>query len=154
MKAPIESLDWIHRLYVAEEHLDVLVLLASGKLFYSLLLMQVFLGTIVPFTLLGLMQIFTNGPTTQVRRDLYYLCSILILLGVLAMRWNVVIGGQLFSKSLRGFTTYKLELIGQEGLGMSLVLLVMPFIILAIFMKLFLPREMMQKDKPIVSAAP
>ena len=29
MDAAIESLDWIHRFYVAEEYLDVLVLLAS-----------------------------------------------------------------------------------------------------------------------------
>jgi len=25
------------------------------------------------------------------------------------MRWNVVIGGQLFSKSFLGYTTYKME---------------------------------------------
>src|ERR1043166_1114108 len=40
--AAIESLDWIHRLYEAEESVDVLVLLASGKLYYSFLLAQVF----------------------------------------------------------------------------------------------------------------
>lgn len=151
--AAIESLDWIHRLYVAEEHLDVLVLLASGKLFYSLLLVQVFLGTIVPFALLGTMQLFKNGPTMQVRRDIYFLCSQLVLLGVLAMRWNVVIGGQLFSKSLRGFTTYKLELIGQEGLGMSVVLLVMPFVILAVLMFLFLPKKLPEQG-PVVTLSP
>ena len=77
------------------------------------------------------------------RRDIFFLCSQLILLGVLAMRWNVVIGGQLFSKSLRGFTTYKLELIGQEGLFTSLVLLVLPFIILGVLMFFFLPANHM-----------
>jgi Ni/Fe-hydrogenase subunit HybB-like protein len=145
--AAIESLDWIHRLYLAEESLDVLVLLASGKLFYSLLLVQVFFGTIVPLVVLGSFQIFKNGPTTQIRRDAYFLVSQLVLLGVLAMRWNVVIGGQLFSKSLRGFTTYKLELIGQEGLFMSVVLLVTPFVILAIMVKLFLPKGPSDHDK-------
>jgi hypothetical protein len=144
---------WNHRLYVAEEHIDVLVLLASGKLFYSLLLIQVFLGTVVPFALLGMMQIFKNGPTTQVRRDIYFLCSQLILLGVLAMRWNVVIGGQLFSKSLRGFTTYKLELIGQEGLFMSAVLLVLPFVILAIMVALFLPKVVPELGKGAAMSA-
>ena len=32
------------------------------------------------------------------------------------MRWNVVIGGQLFSKSFLGYTTYKLEFATREGL--------------------------------------
>jgi hypothetical protein len=38
-----------------------------------------------------------------------------ILSGVLAMRWNVVIGGQMFSKSLRGLMSYKMEFSGLEG---------------------------------------
>ena len=32
------------------------------------------------------------------------------------MRWNVVIGGQLFSKSFLGYTTYKMTLVTKEGL--------------------------------------
>jgi predicted membrane protein len=67
------------------------------------------------------------------------------------MRWNVVIGGQLFSKSLRGFTTYKLELIGQEGLFMSLVLLVLPFIILWIMVKLFMPENLTEHGKNLAA---
>ena len=45
-----------------------------------------------------------------------------VLVGVLAMRWNVVIGGQLFSKSLRGVMGYKLEFAGVEGWFMGLIL--------------------------------
>jgi len=30
------------------------------------------------------------------------------------MRWNVVIGGQLFSKSFLGYTTYKMSLVTRE----------------------------------------
>lgn len=65
----------------------------------------------------------------------------LILIGVFAMRWNVIIGGQLFSKSLRGFTTYKLELLGQESLLMSAFLMILPFVLLAIMTHLFIPRN-------------
>jgi predicted membrane protein len=70
---------------------------------------------------------------------MYFVSSTLILFGVLAMRWNVVIGGQLFSKSLRGFTTYKMELAGQEGWVMGLALILLPFLILGILLKYFLP---------------
>ena len=55
------------------------------------------------------------------------------------MRWNVVIGGQLFSKSLRGFTTYKTELAGQEGWFLSIALILLPFFILGIMLRYFLP---------------
>jgi predicted membrane protein len=62
------------------------------------------------------------------------------------MRWNVVIGGQLFSKSLRGFTTYKLGLIGSEGLLMAVALLILPFVILGVLVYLFQPwREQSQE---------
>jgi predicted membrane protein len=44
------------------------------------------------------------------------------------MRWNVVIGGQLFSKSLRGFTNYDLPFFGKEGMLVSLILFSLPFI--------------------------
>ena len=67
----------------------------------------------------------------------------LVLVGIFAMRWNVVIGGQLFSKSLRGFTTYKLELVGQEGLLTSIILLLLPFAIVSVLIHLFLPRSEM-----------
>ena len=46
----------------------------------------------------------------------------LVLMGIFFMRWNVVIGGQLFSKSFLGFTSFKLGLIGAEGFLMALFL--------------------------------
>jgi Ni/Fe-hydrogenase subunit HybB-like protein len=152
--AAIESLDWIHRLYEAEESIDVLVLLASGKLYYSLGLAQVTLGTIVPLAILGWMQVVSNRPTERVRTALYFLCSLLIMNGVLAMRWNVVIGGQLFSKSLRGFTTYKLEVAGHEGLFMAIVLLIAPFFILWGLAKIFMPGTPGEENKPLAAAKP
>jgi predicted membrane protein len=73
---------------------------------------------------------------------MYFASATLILLGVMAMRWNVVIGGQLFSKSLRGFMSYKMEFAGLEGWLMSGLLLALPFIILTVFIKLFLSERL------------
>lgn len=137
--AAIEALDWLHRLYAADESIHVLKTLAKGKLFYTLLVFQACLGTLVPLVLLGSMQFLRQKVSDVVRRRIYVVSSLLILIGVLAMRWNVVIGGQLFSKSLRGFTTYKLELAGQEGWLLSLVLLILPCVLLAAFVRYFLP---------------
>jgi predicted membrane protein len=89
--------------------------------------------------LLGTIQLFQKRLAVLSRKRIYFVSSLLILLGVAAMRWNVVIGGQLFSKSLRGFTTYKMEIAGHEGWVMALMLVALPFIILTVFIKLFLP---------------
>ena len=141
LDAAIEGLDWIHRLYEAEEGIATLKLLASDKLFYTLLIGQAFLGTFLPLVLLAQTQLFRNGIAVQIRRVIYFSSSLLILLGVLAMRWNVVIGGQLFSKSLRGFTSYKMEVAGHEGLIAALALLILPFITWSFLVKFFLPAK-------------
>jgi Ni/Fe-hydrogenase subunit HybB-like protein len=149
LDAALECLDWVHRLYSADESIHILKSLAAGKLFYTLLVVQACLGTFVPFVLLGGIQLIRKRLTPLVRRRIYFASGLLILLGVAAMRWNVVIGGQLFSKSLRGFTTYKLELAGHEGWGMAVLLLGLPFVILFVLIKLFL-----QPEQPAAVAQP
>jgi len=49
---------------------------------------------------------------------------------------HVVIGGQLFSKSFRGLMTYKMEMMGIEGLATALVVLALPFAVLVLLLKL------------------
>jgi predicted membrane protein len=109
-----------------------------------LLIGQVCLGTLLPLFLLGTTQLFRDLIAMRVRRRVYFLSAFLIVTGVLAMRWNVVIGGQLFSKSLRGFTSFKMELAGQEGWLMSLAVLILPFIILTVLVHFFLQPEQSQ----------
>jgi predicted membrane protein len=55
------------------------------------------------------------------------------------MRWNVVIGGQLFSKSLLGYTTYKMALVTKEGFLAAVALALLPFLILWILVKVLPP---------------
>ncbi len=140
--ATIEGLDWLHRLYSAEEGIDVLRYVATSKLFYTLLIGQACIGTLVPFLLLGSMQLFRKKVADLNRRRIYFSSAVLLLVGVLAMRWNVVIGGQLFSKSLRGFMSYKMEFTGSEGWFLSIVLIALPFTILTVLVKYFLARDL------------
>ena len=51
--AAVEGLDWIHRIYSAEEGFQLLRQLATEKLFYTLNVGQALLGTAVPLLLLG-----------------------------------------------------------------------------------------------------
>ncbi|MDZ7336832.1 MAG: hypothetical protein ONB32_16905, partial [candidate division KSB1 bacterium] len=73
------------------------------------------------------------------RRAIYFITAILVQIGIFSIRWNVVIGGQLFSKSFRGLTVYKVELFGIEGLLMAIGLLILPFVILWILVKILPP---------------
>lgn len=141
MDAAIEGLDWIHRIYSAEEGFDVMQYMARVKLFYTLSIGQVAFGTLVPLLLLGSLQLFRKYIPGSPRRRMYFSSALLIVIGVLAMRWNVVIGGQLFSKSLRGVMSYKMEFAGLEGWYMGALLLCLPFILLTIMIKLFLSEK-------------
>ncbi len=152
--ASIEGLDWIHRIFAAEESFQVLYQMATEKLFYTLRIGQGALGTLVPLVLLGLLQLFRRRVGELNRRRMYAASSVLILLGVLAMRWNVVIGGQLFSKSLRGFMSYKMDFAGLEGWLMGAVLLILPFVVLVVLLNLFLSPSLPTDGMPAAQNSP
>ncbi len=132
----LEGLDVIQRTYTAEESFDIIYALVHGHLFETHIIFQLILGTLVPIALLGWIQL--KQVPANVRVSIYALCGMLTLVGIFFMRWNVVIGGQLFSKSLRGFTTYKIGLVGWEGGLMALGQAILPILILAFLIK-FLP---------------
>lgn len=142
MDAAIEALDWVHRVYSAEEGFKIMQYMAQEKLFYTLNLGQALLGTAVPLVMLGILQLAKRHVSEAGRRRMYFTSAMLIMLGVLAMRWNVVIGGQMFSKSLRGLMSYKMEFSGLEGWFMGGVLLCLPFLILIVFINLFLSERL------------
>lgn len=133
----LEMLETIQKTYEAQEHFDILTLLVEGKLYFSMIFVQIFMGSIIPISFLGLIQIFR--PQEKVRKFIYTVCAMFSLIGILAMRWNVVIGGQFFSKSLLGFTTYKLELAGLEGLISAMFMFILPFMILSVLLYLLPP---------------
>ncbi|MFQ5830637.1 MAG: NrfD/PsrC family molybdoenzyme membrane anchor subunit, partial [Candidatus Methylomirabilia bacterium] len=133
----LEALDFIHRLYESKESIEILAALISDKLFVSLFVIQILLGMFIPLGLLAAVKSFWF--TEELRKLLYFVSAILIQLGIFATRWNVVIGGQLFSKSFRGLTTYKMEVMGIEGLVVALGLLVLPLIILVVLLKVLPP---------------
>jgi Ni/Fe-hydrogenase subunit HybB-like protein len=139
----LEALDYIHRLYQSEESIGILGELVSARLFTSLVVVQVLLGMLLPLLILVLVRSVRFGE--EMRKLLYFTSSLLILLGIFSMRWNVVIGGQLYSKSFRGLMAYKMELTGIESLLTALVLLALPFVILTVLYHLLPPRWMEER---------
>lgn len=133
----LEMLETIQKTYEAEEHFDILSLLVHGKLFVSMVIIQILVGSIGSMCLLSSTMIFNLSQ--KVRKILYALSAVISLVGIFAMRWNVVVGGQFFSKSLLGFTTYKMELAGREGLLSAILIMILPFFILAFLIYMLPP---------------
>jgi predicted membrane protein len=132
-------LDLVHRIYEADESFKSLDFMVHTKLYTSQVLIQIFLGTVVPIGLLAFIQMVRVSELA--RKGVYVISALLTLVGIFAMRWNVVIGGQLFSKSFLGYTTYKVGFATREGLLPAIFLLILPFIILWLLVRLLPPWE-------------
>jgi Ni/Fe-hydrogenase subunit HybB-like protein len=133
----LEMLDLIHRIYEADESFRSLDFMVHTRLYLSQVVLQILIGTIAPIALLALTQLLKL--TETMRKGIYALAGCLTLIGIFAMRWNVVIGGQLFSKSFLGYTTYKIGFITREGLLVAVLLTLLPLVILWVLAKLLPP---------------
>jgi formate-dependent nitrite reductase membrane component NrfD len=133
----LEMLDLIHRIYQSDESFQSLDFMVHTRLWMSHVVLQIVIGTVVPLLMLAATQVLPLRDA--VRRTMYAVAGGLTLIGIFAMRWNVVIGGQLFSKSFLGYTTYKMALTTREGLLTSIVLMILPFFILWALVKLLPP---------------
>ncbi len=141
----LEALDFIHRLYQSEESVKILGKLITHKLFMSLFILQILIGMFIPLGILVVAK--WRKLNEDGRKLLYFTAVILIQLGIFSTRWNVVIGGQLFSKSFRGLMAYKLEVMGIEGFLTAMALLVLPFVILAVLIRV-LPTKRLADEAP------
>ena len=133
----LEMLDLIHRIYEADESFRSLNFMVHTKLYFSQIVLQICLGTLLPIFLLFLTQVVKLAE--NVRKRMYVISGCLALIGIFAMRWNVVIGGQLFSKSFLGYTTYKIDLVTKEGLLVAVGLTLLPLFFLWVLTKLLPP---------------
>ena len=133
----LEMVDLIHRIYEADESFRSLDFMVHTKLYFSQIMLQIGMGTITPLVLLAITQLMWLPETW--RKYIYSSAGVLTLIGIFAMRWNVVIGGQLFSKSFLGYTTYKMGFVTREGLLPAIVLSLLPFAILYVLVKVLPP---------------
>jgi predicted membrane protein len=133
----LEMLDLIHRIYESDESFKSLDFMVHTRLYTSQVIVQIVVGTLFPIGLLALVQLVRLSDAA--RKGIYVVAGALTLVGIFAMRWNVVIGGQLFSKSFLGYTSYKMEFATREGMLPAILLLLLPFGILWVLVKLLPP---------------
>jgi Ni/Fe-hydrogenase subunit HybB-like protein len=133
----LEMLDLVHRIYEADESFRSLDFMVHTQLYIPHIVIQICIGTLTPIILLGVTQVVKLPEI--VRKRIYAVAGCLTMIGIFAMRWNVVIGGQLFSKSFLGYTTYKMALVTREGLLVAIALTILPLIFLWVLVTLLPP---------------
>ena len=132
----LETLELANRAYEGGHEWEMLSTLITDHLTYTYIPLQLIVGSVIPILLLPFA--FRAGANPKFMKFAGVLAGLLILVQVFSMRWNVVIGGQLFSKSFRGFIEWEPEFLGREGILMAIIVLCLPFITLAVVHK-FLP---------------
>ena len=124
----LEGLELLQMAYVAGGEWPSIYALLTKHLSISYGVIQILVGSILP--LLLLLPSFHARLPSRSLSALSGLASLLILVQVFAMRWNVIVGGQLLSKSFRGFAEYPLYWSGREGLLAVIVVLALPLLAL------------------------
>jgi len=122
---------------IADESFRSLDFMVHTRVWMWQVVMQILLGTVTSIALLALTQILKLTQTAHKR--IYALAACLTVIGIFATRWNVVSGCQPSSQSLPGYTTYRTGFATREGLLTAIALLILPFVVSWVLVKLLLP---------------
>ena len=135
----LELLEVTTRWYEHSEEWPMLQQLMTETLQGTFVWGQFIVGSGVSLLLLAVAELF---PVRQrVQQWLAGMASVLILVQVFCMRWNVVIGGQLLSKTVKGFHEYHIEWAGKDGILAAIVVFVAPFVLLYVLYRILPPYE-------------
>ncbi len=130
----LELLEIIMLAYERSESWAIISPLLTTRLQFSFISVQMIIGSLIPFILLMVVVMMNRYLHDRIRTTLTFIASLLLLVQVFAMRWNVVIGGQLLSKSLRGLRSgYEPHMFDREGILVAIALFVAPFVLLYFF---------------------
>ncbi len=109
----LEGVEFVSLLYKAKEGIDLILDYVMGPMFYRFFVVQFLVGAIVP--LMILFWIWKFKPSGKKLIIATSIVSVLALIQVFMMRYNVVIGGQEISKTMRGYLEYQVPIFGIEG---------------------------------------
>ncbi len=140
----LELLEIISMKYASREEVEIINRLLSDKIAFTFYGVQLTMGILIPFVLLLLVGMIKNRETLKMY--MIAISSILVVIGVFAMRWNVVIGGQEISKSLSGTLTYVPVFFSQEGVLPAIIILIIPFVILRVITYILPPWADMEEE--------
>jgi predicted membrane protein len=133
----IEGVEFLSLVYRGREGIDVILEFVTGPLIVPFFILQFGIGSVFP--LLVITFLIWRGTTGKALIVGITGSAILVLLAVLMMRYNVVIGGQEISKTAKGLIAYHPPIFDREGLAAAGVVLLIPFILLSVLVRIFSP---------------
>lgn len=133
----LELLEVLHMGYEAKEEWPMIQGLITNEISLSYIVIQMGFGVLVPLILLPIAR--SKHLSAGIKQKLTIFSAVLVLIGILAMRFNVVIGGQLVSKSLAGYTAYEWTLFSHEGIIPAMILLLLPLLFLTALVRVLPP---------------
>jgi Ni/Fe-hydrogenase subunit HybB-like protein len=133
----LEGVEFASLIYRGREGIEVIMEYVAGPLIIPFFILQFGVGSLVPLVLLSYM--IWQGTTGRALVAGVATSAILVLLAVLMMRWNVVIGGQEIAKTGKGLLAYHPPIFGREGILAAASVVVTPFFLLWLMIKLFPP---------------
>ena len=109
----LEGVEFVSLVYKAKEGIGLILDYVTGPMFYRFFIVQFLIGAVVPIVILfGVWKFQLSGKKLVVATTT---ASVLALCQVFMMRYNVVIGGQEISKTMRGYLEYQVPVFGHEG---------------------------------------
>ncbi|MFC2076201.1 NrfD/PsrC family molybdoenzyme membrane anchor subunit [candidate division KSB1 bacterium] len=146
----LELLEIITLAYEGAEEWEVIGPLLVNQLSVSFISIQMIIGALIPFILLMIVVLMNPYLHDRIRNTLTFAASSLLLVQVFSMRWNVVIGGQIFSKSLRGYRSgYSPQFLEREGILAAILIFILPFILLLVLERFFPLWGPLQKSETV-----
>ena len=139
----IEALEYAEMMYRRIEGIEMVKHLIFGPINVGLAIQVVFSAV----SLVILVVLLARNVRGRAFIGWMSLAAVLVMSAVLAMRWNVVIGGQELSKSAKGLITYTPPVWGREGVVWALSLFSGTFVLLWAMTRLLPPWEPVQASE-------
>lgn len=128
----IEALEMVQMIYKAREGVEGVFELIGGPIHVGLFFQWG--GGLFALLITSIMML--KIPDGKRLVFWLFIAGLSMMISVLAMRWNVVIGGQELSKTMRGLLTFYPEVLGRESLFVVSTLFTAPFVVLYLAQKL------------------
>jgi len=133
----IEALEYIEMLYRSIEGIEMVKQLIVGPISVGIIIQATF--TVIPLLIVTVL--LARNVRGKALIGWMSFSSVLLVIAVFAMRWNVVIGGQELSKTAKGILTFTPPLWGREGVVWAATLLCGSFVFLWVLARLLPPWE-------------
>jgi len=131
----LEGVEFVSLIYKGKEGIELIMEYVKGPMYYRFFVVQFLIGAVLPITILfSVWKFKLSGRKLVVATSI---ASTLSLIQVFMMRYNVVIGGQEISKTMRGYLEYHVPVFGIEGSLAALAAIVFSLCLTYVFVKIF-----------------